>query len=55
MTDGVVADAKSVLVLLTRCLLQQVFYASKELTSLENIYILLFVTPFYAFGRYCTY
>lgn len=55
MMDRVMADVKSVLVLLTWCLLQQVFYASKELTSLENIYILLFVTPFYASGCYCTY
>lgn len=31
------------------------FLCSEEFTSLENIYILLFVTPFYASGHYCTY
>lgn len=48
--DKVVADVECILVLLIWCLLQQVFYASKEFTSLENIYILLFVIPFYASG-----
>lgn len=44
--DRVVAYVESVLVLLTWCLLQQVFYANREFTSHEKIHFLLFVTPF---------
>lgn len=53
--DRIVANVESVLIILTWCLLQQVFYANGEFTSLEKIHFLLSVTPFCAFGRCCTY
>lgn len=44
--DRVVGYVESVLILLTWCLLQQVFYANREFTSLEKIHFLLFGAPF---------
>lgn len=44
--DRAVAYVESVLILLTWCLPQQVFYANREFTSREKMHFLLFVTPF---------
>lgn len=44
--DRAVAYVESVLILLTWCLPQQVFYANREFTSCEKIHFLRFVTPF---------
>lgn len=44
--DRAVAYVESVLILLTWCLPQQVFYANREFKSREKMHFLLFVTPF---------
>lgn len=55
MMDRVVGYVESVLVLLTWCLLQQVFNANREFTSLEKIHFFSVWNSFCAFGRFCTF